>query len=402
RFPKITETFVLYEALALEELGAEVHVFPLVAHEEEVQHPGVARLRGRVVRPRIGAAGALGLLLGQLVRAPLRSLRAVLAALRCTGGSPAHALRALALAPRAVSVARAIRAAGCVHVHAHFATHPALVARVVRELSGVGYTFTAHGSDLHRDPRGLRAKVLGARAAITVSDYNKRFVLEHAGEDLADRVRVLRCGVDLRRFAAAERAERPSAPGTLRVACVAALRSVKGHVHLLEAVARCAERGVDVTLELAGDGPLRAELEAFVGDRDLEDRVRFLGAVDRDGIAALLERSDAAALTSIQDAEGRREGIPVSLMEAMAMELPVVASDLSGIPELIEDGVHGLLAPPGDAEAIAGALASLAGNPEERARMGRRGRERVAQEYDLSENAVELARTLGGFVRARG
>ena len=121
-----------------------------------------------------------------------------------------------------------------------------------------------------------------------------------------------------------------------------------------------------------------------------------------DRFVALRGRSDAAALTGGQDAGGRRGGIPVSLMEAMAMELPVVASDLSGIPELVEDGVHGRLAPPGDAEAIAGALASLAGNPDERARTGQRGRERVAQEYDLSENAAELARTLGGFVRARG
>lgn len=392
RFPKLTETFVLREALALEALGAEVHVFPLVRHEERVVHPEVARLAGRVHRVGAVAPKALGALASTVCAAPRRAARAVSAMWRGVEGSPAHAVRALALLPRIVWVARELERLQVDHVHAHFATHPALAALVAREVAGVAYSFTAHGSDLHRDPRGMRAKVLGSAFTVTVSDYNKRFILEHAGADLAPRVEVLRCGVDLSSFTL--RAAEPPAP-PFRIACVAALREVKGHTFLLRALRRLVDGGVDAVCELAGDGELRGRLEGEAVALGLGGRVVFLGPRTGAEVRALLARSHVAALTSIQDREGRREGIPVSLMEAMATGLPVVASDLSGIPELVQDGHDGLLATPGDAEAIAVALARLARDPALRQRLGREAERSVRARYDLGRNSAALAARIG-------
>lgn len=388
RFPKITETFVLREALALEALGAEVHVFPLVKHEEKVVHPEAARLVGRVHRvgllsPRIWMA-----VLGTVFGSPRRTLRAMGSIVRGVEGSIAHSLRAFVLFPRVIWVASELRRLGVQHVHAHFATHPTLAALVARELSDVPYSFTAHGSDLHRDPRGMRAKLQGSAFTVTVSDYNKRFIMDHAGEDLESRVEVIRCGVDPTIFPR-RTAEPPMPP--FRIACVAALREVKGHTHLLNALRIVVDQGFDVVLELAGEGRRRGLLEVEVANLRLEGRVIFHGALQSADVRALLERSHAAALTSIQDREGRREGIPVSLMEAMAMGLPVVASALSGIPELVEDGSNGLLAAPGDDFGIADALTRLIKDGELRHRLGTQAHETVSRRYDLRRNAEELA-----------
>ncbi len=396
RFPKITETFVLYEALALLKLGVDVEIFPLVEHREDAAHPEAEEMESRVTRVSVGVRECWLVARTALFVSPIKFLRALRSLFRCSGGSPAHIIRALALLVKIVAISDEIKRRGFDHVHAHFATHPALAACMARDLTGIPYTFTAHGSDLHRDPRGLRAKILGSAFAVTISDYNRAFMLEHAGQELADRIRVFRCGADLSKFQGGVHGK----DGPFRIACVAALREVKGHRFLLDGLGVLREANIPFECCLAGDGPLRRQLEEDVQARGLGAHVRFLGSQSRDEVAALLAQSNVIALTSIQDRAGRREGIPVSLMEGMAAGLPAVASRISGIPELVEDGVSGWLTPPGDGGAIGEALLRLARDPGCARQMGDEGRRRVIASYDLTVNAATFAAALKESVGA--
>lgn len=398
RFPKLTETFVLQEILALEEEGAEVEIFPLLRESQEVAHPEVERLVERArFRPFL-SAGVLVDNLRLLARDPgayLGTLRDVLAA---TWGSANFFLGALAVFPKAVRFAREMEELGVDHVHAHFANHPTVVAFVVRRLAGIPYSFTAHGHDLHVERRMLREKVEASAFAVTVSEYNRELMVETCGEELRDRIRVVRCGVDPEVFRPASDPglddEPDAVAGPFRLICVASYEEVKGHRYLVEACRLLRERGVDFALELVGDGPLRDRTEERIRDHGLDDRVEVAGPLPRPEVVRRMRAADAAVLASVRTPRGKREGIPVVLMEAMASGLPVVASDLSGIPELVEDGRTGFLVPPREPGALADALERLAGDAELRGRLGRAGREKVLREFDLRENARRLVRLL--------
>jgi colanic acid/amylovoran biosynthesis glycosyltransferase len=174
-------------------------------------------------------------------------------------------------------------------------------------------------------------------------------------------------------------------------ACVASFDEVKGHRYLIEACQILRDRGIGFVCHLVGDGPLRREIEEWIEQAKLDRHVRVHGAQPRPEVARILADADAAVLASYLTKQGKREGIPVALMEGMGAGLPVVASDISGIPELVEHGRTGLLFPPQNSTALADALQQLAHDPQLRECMGRAGRERVLRDFDLRTNAANLA-----------
>jgi colanic acid/amylovoran biosynthesis glycosyltransferase len=264
---------------------------------------------------------------------------------------------------------------------------------VVGRLTGLPYSFTAHGSDLHVRRRMLPEKVAEAAFVATVSHDNRRLIVQECGGRFADKVHVVRAGVDTALFAPNGNGRRPAGP--LRVLCVGTLHEVKGQAHLVEACRLLADAGVDVACRLVGDGPDRAALARRIAAVGLQARVELAGARTRPQVVAELAAADVLAAPSVPTRAGKREGIPVVLMEAMSCGVAVVASDLSGIPELVEDGVSGLLVAPGDARALADALRRLHDDPALRSRLGRAGRERVLAEFDLERSAAQLARRFG-------
>jgi glycosyltransferase involved in cell wall biosynthesis len=280
------------------------------------------------------------------------------------------------------------------HVHAHFATHPALVAFVIHRLTGIPYSFTAHGSDLHVDRRMLAEKIHAAAFAVAVSSFNKEIMVREAGEAARGKVHVIHCGVDPGFFTPAAVSRGPHGP--IRLVCVASLEEVKGHRFLIEACRLLHGAGIEWQLDLVGDGPLRHRLEREVAAAGLDARVRLLGGQPRAEVARILVQADIAVLASHPTAGGKREGIPVALMEAMSCGLPVVATAISGIPELVDSGVTGLLVPSGDAAALADALRSLAADKALRERLGRAARARIVRDFDLSTSALALRDLIDG------
>ena len=391
RFPKITETFVLFEILAMDRLGLNVEIYPLLRERPEVMHPEAAPL---VERAHYQPFLSLPIVVAQfyfLLRKPRIYLGTLLALLRGTWGSFNFFTGALGIFLKTVYFARRMAADGVTHIHGHFASHPAAAAFVIHRLVGIPYSFTAHGSDLHRDRTMLREKVAEAAFVVAISDYNRDLIVAECGEKYRDKTLVIHCGVDTDVF-------RPRSNGTVRkriagplnILCVGTLHEVKGQTYLLEACRLLDEHGVDFACHFVGDGPDRATLTKRSSEAGLKDRVHFHGPRTRDEITQLLRQADIVVAPSVPTGDGRREGIPIALMEAMASGLPVVASGISGIPELVEDGRNGLLVPPRDAQALADAIERLAA-PLVREQFSQEGREKVEQEFDLHKNAAALA-----------
>jgi glycosyltransferase involved in cell wall biosynthesis/peptidoglycan/xylan/chitin deacetylase (PgdA/CDA1 family) len=390
RFPKLSETFVLNEITACAVSGIPVEVFPLLRERQPTAHPEADEwVRRAHFHPFLSRAIVSANL--QFIREqPAGYARLVLEVLRKTAGSLNFFVGALGIFAKSVRFALEMREAGVSHVHAHFATHPALAAFIVHRLTGIPFSFTAHGSDLHVDRRMLDTKVAAARFAVTISDFNREVIVRECGEHVRPKVHVVHCGVDPDTFA--PRSAEGRAGRSFRIVCVASFEEVKGHRYLVEACRLLCEQGVDLECHLIGEGPLRRDVERRAAAAGLDRAVVFHGGLPRPAVAQLLSGADAAVLASHPTPGGKREGIPVALMEAMASGLPVVATAISGIPELVESGVSGFLVPSGDAAALGAALGRLAGDPELRAQMGRAGRARVVRDFNLWRNTEGLVR----------
>jgi colanic acid/amylovoran biosynthesis glycosyltransferase len=390
RFPKISETFILVEMLAMERRGVRVEVYPLIREKAKLVHPEAQAVVDRahylpVLSPAIAASQVAWL--REDPRAYLGALRDVA---RGTFGSLNFLVGGLGTFPKVAHAARLMRAQGVTHVHCHFATHPALAGFVIRRLTGIPFSFTAHGSDLHVERRMLPEKVAEAAFVATVSELNRKLIIDECAGRYGEKVHIVRAGVDTSTFSVARNGDRPPAGGPLRIVCVGTLHEVKGQTHLVEACRLLAERGIEVECRFIGDGADRAPLQAQIAAGGLEARVELLGARTGPEVAAELRRAHVLVAPSVPTKEGKREGIPVVLMEAMSSGLPVVASDLSGIPELVVHEVAGLLTPPGDAPAIAAALERLHADPALRARLGAQGRARVEEEFDVERSVDHL------------
>ena len=389
RFPKLTETFILAELEAMDRAGVAIELHPLLRQTGEPVQPAAVRWVERAhylpfLSPAILRAQWWFL---RDARRRRRYLRAFYDMLRETWRSPNFLLGGLGIFPKVARAAIDMRAAGVDHVHCHFANHPALAGWLIHRLVGIPYSFTAHGSDLHVDRTMLPAKVREAAFVVTISGDNRSVIEATAGHAADGKVDVIHCGVDPSAFAPSER----DPVGPLRIVAVGTLHEVKGQIHLIEACRRLAERGVAVTCRFIGDGPDRDALQARIDEYGLTGSVTLVGRMTTDAVAAELAAADVLVAPSVPTRGGKREGIPVVLMEAMATGLPVVASRLSGIPELVTDGVSGLLVAPGDDTALADALASLAADPALRARLGAAGRETVMRDFDVDRNAAALA-----------
>jgi len=389
RFPKLTETFILDEILELERCGVAVEIFPLWREVASVVHhdarPLVARAR---FAPTLSARIMLDNL-NCLARQPRRYLGTLLTLVTANWRSLRFLAGALVVFPKACSFAIEMRRLGVRHVHAHFASHPAAAAFVIGRLADLPWSFTAHGSDLHREQAMLCEKTAEAAFVVAISEFNRRFILDRVGDKLADKVKVIHCGVELERF-------QPASPGSgpLQIVCVGTLHAVKGQHFLLEACAVLRNRGIDFTCHLIGDGPDLEALERQAAVLEIKDRVVFHGACERGQVRALLSRMHVAVAPSVPTPDGRLEGIPVALMEAAACGLPLVASRLSGIPELVRDGETGYLTEPGDVRELTDAIEQVARTPSQARRLGEAARRRLEVDFNLSVNVARLQRLM--------
>lgn len=387
RFPKISETFILYEILELRKLGFEIDIFPLVREREDVQHPEVASLTSRTHYHSVLSVSVVLAQFFWIARRPVQYIGALWNVFRGNASSPKFLIRGIVAFLLAGLFAKEIKRSGIGHVHAHWATHPALAAYVVHRLTGLPYSFTAHAHDIYVEQSMLREKIDDSEFVVTISEFNRRFLAGLYGQEIAKKIDVIHCGIDLDVFQPRETTQKAD---EFTLICVASLEEKKGHKYLIEACAQLVKKGVALNCLLVGDGDLRAELEAMIQQYGLLQHVKLLGRQPRHRVGELLAQSHALILPSIVTSKGKMEGIPVALMEALAMQMPVIATNISGVSELVEHNVTGLLVPEKDASALAAAIETVRQDPDAAAARGRRGREKVVAEFDLHANTEAL------------
>jgi colanic acid/amylovoran biosynthesis glycosyltransferase len=397
RFPKLTETFVLGEIVAVRALGLRVSIYPILRERQAVVQPEAVPLMAQAHYLPFLSRAILRANLRALRRSPRRYLGTLAAVARGTFGSANYFFGGLTIFPKVVRMAELMQAEGIEHVHCHFSNHPALAGFVIHRLTGIPYSFTAHGSDLHRDRHMLCPKVREAAFVVAISDYNRRLIEAECGPRAAGHVRVIHTGIDVGAFKPAVR----TPDGALAILCIGTLHEVKGQAFLIDACRRLRDSGVPFVCRLVGEGPDREALARRIRDAGLGDMVHLMGPRTREEIRGLLAQSDVLVAPSVPTADGRREGIPVVLMEAMGCGLPVVASRISGIPELVSDGESGFLVPPRDAAGIAEALGRLHADPGLRSALGAAGRQTVEQRFDMATNAGEVVSAIRDAIDAR-
>jgi colanic acid/amylovoran biosynthesis glycosyltransferase len=391
-FPAITETFILEEVRDLRARGVPVEVFPLFGRRGGDVHAAWAGLEACTHYHASLSWEIVTAQLHWLRRRPAAYLSTWWDALRGNAPSRKLFLRTPIVVAKAALIARRIEALGIRHVHAHWATHPTLAAWVVQALTGVGYSFTTHAHDLYVDTAMLREKVEAARFVVTISDFNRAIIEGHCGAPVAGKIHVVRCGVDLAAFA-----PRPRTPSeTATFVCVAGLREYKGHDVLFDACRLLRDRGFRLRVVLVGEGVLRRHLEERIVREGLSGIVELVGAMPHERIPDLLATATAMVLPSVRARDGQMEGIPVALMEAMAAGVPVISTRISGVPELVEDGVTGLLVEERDAAGLAAAMQRIAAAPELAARFVEAARRTVRERFDRSRNVAMLETLLVG------
>jgi glycosyltransferase involved in cell wall biosynthesis len=270
------------------------------------------------------------------------------------------------------------------HVHAHFGTNPAELAMLMRAMGGPSYSFTVHGPEEFDKPLALHLAEKMRRAAfvVAVSSFGASQLRRWVESTHWSKIRVVHCGLDDAFHAGA-----PASPPTgNRLVCVGRLCEQKGQLLLVMAAAALARRGRDFQLVLAGDGEMRGEIEALVAQLGLRDRVRITGWLSSQAVRQEILESRAMVLPSFA------EGLPVVIMEAMALRRPVLSTYVAGIPELVRPGENGWLVPAGDVDQLADAMDAILALPSpELAVMGARGRERVVQRHSVTTEARKLA-----------
>lgn len=401
RFPKVTETFIVNEANTLEdEQNFEIHVHSMLGSDDP-RRPSDERL---LASARFGTRDPLRLLAANarwLVRSPRAWMGVHVQTVRHHWRQPALLVRYLYATWLACTWAD--RLAEHDHVHAHWATFPAHIGWVAARLTEhqprpVRFSFTAHAHDIQVENPMLEHKLAAAAAVVTISDHNRTQLLRIGTPDLADRLHVIRCGVDTASFAFRPEPT-PDAGTDAELVCVASFMDYKGHEILIDALAALRDAGRHVRLTLIGDGALRPQIEAQIARLGLAGQVHLAGWRRPDEVRATLAGATVFVSSSIITAAGQTEGIPVAQMEALAIGLPVVATRVSGVPELVIDGETGLTVPHSRPGELAEAIGRMLDDPASARRMAVAGRAHVEAHYDHSRNVARLADVLRGLAQ---
>ena len=377
-YPRYSETFIVNEILAHEEAGLSIEVFALRPSRDTHFQDAIARVRAPVTYLSDAALKAEMFWSALRDAQRLPGFRIGLAAAETAPFDDVYA---------AIVLAREIRVRSIRHLHAHFASAPTAVARIAAAMTGITYSFTAHAKDIFHDSVNaveLGRKLADAAAAVTVSDFNLVH-LKHTYGAAARGLRRIYNGLDLQRFAF-------QAPDTRarRVLAVGRLVEKKGFSTLVDACARLAARGVDFTCEVIGGGELEGALRAQVAGLGLEGRVVLSGPQPQCAVMQAMARASVFALPCVVGTDGNRDGLPTALLEAMALGTPCVATDVTGIPEVIHHARTGLIVAQHDPSGLATAIERLIDDPPLRVRLAEAARRCIETQFDVRRTAADL------------
>jgi glycosyltransferase involved in cell wall biosynthesis len=279
---------------------------------------------------------------------------------------------------------------GIQHVHAHFGWSASSIALIANRLLGIPFSLTLHAHGIFLNPLLLNAKIKYSQFVVTISEYNRQYLKNLFPEyRLEDKIHVIHCGLDSEIFIPPSEPKRGGDQFT--IVGIGQLDPRKGFHVLIDACHHLAKRGIPFRCQILGEGEERNRLEALIIRYNLMEHVFLPGKIYQEELRQILNRADVSVLPCVRDESGELDGIPVALMETMAMQIPTVSTRISGIPELIDHGRNGWLTPPNDSVALADALQHLRDNPELRNRLGKAARESVVHEFNIYKSAEAMA-----------
>ncbi len=392
QYPAVNHTYILREIRELGRLGWEVRVASirpdtrpaseLTAEEkEESAHTWYVTTEGFY--------GAVRAHLIALVTQPRSYIRGMLGALRLGGAHFRKAVWNFFYFTEALIVGQWMRKRGLSHVHIHFAS---TVGLLMTKTFPITISITFHGPAEFQRPADfhLRQKIEASTFIRAISNYGRNQLMKNCDPDQWPKLETVPLGIDPDVFVPGSKSS--SERSCFNIISVGRLSPEKAQRILVDAIAQLISEGRRVRLRLVGEGPDRRAIERHIVDCRLSETVRLEGALNQDKLRALYRESDVFALASLA------EGVPVVLMEAMAMEIPCVATRITGIPELIQDGLDGLLVTPSDVGTLSAAIARLMDDPDLRKRIGASGRSKIMQQYNLSRNTAQLAKLFERWV----
>jgi len=384
QYPKVSHSFIRREIQAHEAAGLPIARYALRTDPaelaDEADRSEVARCRYVLHLRRLDIATTV---LAEIVAAPAAALRAVRLAVKIGWRSDRGVLRHIAYWAEACVLARWARDDNIDHLHAHFGTNSAAVAMLAGEMTGIPYSFTVHGPEEFDKPEflGLPEKIRRAAFVVAVSSFGRSQLYRWAALKDWDKIRVVHCGIEPDFYAG----ETPPPPPSPRLVCIARLSEQKGLGLLIHAARRLSLADVAFEITIVGDGPMRPELESMIRHYQLGDQISILGWQDAARVREEILAARALVLPSFA------EGLPVVIMEAMALNRPVISTYIAGIPELVNNESTGWLIPAGDVTALARAMRDALGTPvEDLADMGNRARDAVLKQHDISTEAAKL------------
>jgi colanic acid/amylovoran biosynthesis glycosyltransferase len=381
QYPKGSHTFVRREILALEAFGVRVLRFTVRETKEAITDPqDVIEARNTRAILAVGAVGMLMAVLKAMIFRPASFVHSALLALRLGRRSERGMAYHIIYLAEACILGGWLREQSIRHVHAHFGTNSTVVAMLCASVWGVSYSFTIHGpEEFDKAPLlSLGEKVARARFVAVISSFGRSQLFRHCDSKDWNKIVIVPCGLD-ESFLNEVPCPVPPAGGLV---CVGRLSEQKGHIVLCKAVALLAEQSEPIHVTFIGDGELRSEIEGFIATHKLQNKIILAGWKDGDGVKAALREARALVLPSFA------EGLPVVLMESLALGRPVITTYIAGIPELVKDGVNGWLVPASDVEALAQAIrAAMKTSPEGLFEMGKHGRTSVLARHDIRDSA---------------
>jgi colanic acid/amylovoran biosynthesis glycosyltransferase len=383
-FPCWSETFIVREINQLVRMGVDVRIVSLKHPVEKMVQSDAQALLSRVVYPARGVKAWCGALF-ECLRHPWRELSTLFLLIRGLGFHPQALVKSAVVWWRTLALLPVVHQLNPDHIHAHWATYPSTSAMFMAQRLGKPYSFTAHAHDIFLEDHLLFQKMHTAAFGVTISEFNRQYLAQKISPLALQCMQVVHCGVVPDDFVFSSETRQQGL-----ILAVGRLDDIKGFVHLIDACQLLLARGVDFKCDIIGEGPLRIALQQRIEVAGLTQHVTLLGAQKQEVVRTHLSRASMFVLPSVVTATGDRDGIPVALMEAMAVGLPVVSTRVSGIPELIAHGQSGLLAEPKDEVDLSQCMEQLLLNPHQARQFAVQARAVIEKEFDIAIEATKL------------
>lgn len=388
--PALSATFVYNEIFHFQELICPVQIVSVHRPHSPANEKVQQRLGNSITHLYESSRGAcLKSVLRRLFRHPLRFLRAFICLLKDMASLGVVSRTAAGIGYRfiyAALLAEEMERQEVDHVHVHFAHVPGDLAMYASLMTGIPFSLTGHANDLYERGWLLKQKVRRSAFFATISEFNRRALIGMGCD--GEKIEIVRCGIDQTDFQ--YRGEQRSTNEQLRIGSLGRLVPKKGFHTLLESCASLKEQGIDYVLEIAGDGPLLDALQSQADSLDLGGQVKFMGALPHNQVSEWMKSLDVFALACCEDENGDVDGIPVVLMEAMAIGVPVITTDVSGLPELVKHGETGLVGQPEAAAGIVELLRQISSSDDLREELAKKAKAHVDQEFTIQANVEKL------------